>query len=167
MAYPYRSILVPIAFDDPSLIALGLAKQIAAENKATLHLLHVAERLPALGESDVTENEHSPGEEKTHAMLQNLSSELLTGAKHEIHTASASSRALPKAVVRVATEVNADVIVMKTTGRTGLSRFILGNVAEEVVRTAPCLVLTLSPEAQEKVAHLKLRGGMGAASVHG
>lgn len=167
MAYPYRSILVPIAFDDPTLVALGLAKQMATEQRATLHLLHVAEKLPAFGESDVSEDQHSPGEEKSHTMLQELSRELLTGTNHEIHTASASARALPKAVVQVATEVDADVIVMKTTARTGLSRFILGNVAEEVVRTAPCPVVTLSPQAQEKVAHLKLRGGVSTARVQG
>jgi len=58
--------------------------------------------------------------------------------------------------VQVVTEVNADLIVLNTHVRKGLSRFILGNVAEEVVRTAPCPVLTLSPAAQEKAAHLEL-----------
>lgn len=154
MAYPYRSILIPIEFDDPSLAALGFAKQIATDQGATLHLLHVAQILPAFGESDVSENEHSPGEEKARAMLMEIAKRHPT--KHEIHTASASARALAKAVVQVATEVNADVIVLNTHGRKGLSRFILGNVAEEVVRTAPCPVLTLSPAAQEKAAHLKL-----------
>jgi nucleotide-binding universal stress UspA family protein len=59
-------------------------------------------------------------------------------------------------VVRVATEVDADLIVLKTHGRKGLSHLILGSVAEEVVRTAPCPVLTLTPAAQEKAAHLSL-----------
>jgi nucleotide-binding universal stress UspA family protein len=57
-------------------------------------------------------------------------------------------------VVQVAAEVNADLIVLNTHGRRGLSRFILGNVAEEVVRTASCPVQTLNPVAQEKAAHL-------------
>jgi nucleotide-binding universal stress UspA family protein len=61
---------------------------------------------------------------------------------------------LAKAILQVVTEVNVDLIVLNTDGRKGLSRFILGNVAEEVVRTAPCPVLTLSPTAQEKAAHL-------------
>jgi len=63
-------------------------------------------------------------------------------------------RAMAKAIVRVAGEVNADLIVLKTSGRKGLSNFILGNVTEEVVRTAPCPVLTLAPAAQEKAAQL-------------
>jgi nucleotide-binding universal stress UspA family protein len=82
--------------------------------------------------------------------------------KHQIRTAAASSRALAKAVVQVATEVDADLIVLKTHGRTGLSHLILGSVAEEIVRTAPCPVLTLPPLAQEKAAHLRLQQSVDA-----
>jgi len=81
----------------------------------------------------------------------------LGGVKYKSHTASASPRALAKAVVRVATELEADLIVLKTHGRRGLSHLILGSVAEEVVRTAPCPVLTLTPAAQEKATHLRLQ----------
>jgi nucleotide-binding universal stress UspA family protein len=154
MAYPYRSILAPVDFDNHSLVALDVAKQIAMDKGATVHLLHVAQRLPAFGEPDVSENEHSPGEEKARAMLTEIAKQHLAGAKYVIHTVSSSARALAKAVVQVAAEVNADLIVLNTHGRKGLSRFILGNVAEEVVRTAPCPVQTLNPMAQEKASHL-------------
>lgn len=154
MAYPYRSILTPIEFDDSSLVAVGLARQIATDKEATVHLLHVAQRLPAFGEPDISEDRDSPEEKKARVMLSEIARQHLTGVKHEIHSASASPRALAKAVVQTATEVRADLIILSTHGRKGLSRFILGNVAEEVVRTAPCPVLTLSPAAQEKAAHL-------------
>jgi nucleotide-binding universal stress UspA family protein len=154
MAYPYRSILTPIEFDDPSLVALDLAKRIADDHDATVHLLHVAKKLPAFGESDVSEDEHSAVEEKARATLMTIAKQHLTGARYEVHTASASVRALAKAIVLVVTEVNADLVVLNTHDRKGLSRFILGNVAEEVVRTAPCPVLTLSPAAQDQAAHL-------------
>ena len=81
--------------------------------------------------------------------------------KHKIHTAAASPRALAKAVVQVA-EINADLVVLKTHGRTGLSHLLLGSVAEEIVRTAPCPVLTLSPLAQEKAEHLRLQQSVDA-----
>ena len=154
--YPYRSILTPIEFDDPSLTALDVAKQIAIDKGARLHLLHVAKILPAFGEAEISENERSPAEEKARAMLIEIAKQHLVGAQYEIHTASASARALAKAVVQVATEVKADLVVLNTHERKGLSRFILGNVAEEVVRTAPCPVLTLNPAAQEIVAQLRL-----------
>jgi universal stress protein A len=156
MEYPYRSILNPIQFDDPSLLALGLAKQIAANYGATLHLLHVTPKLRAIGEPEVSEDDHSPGEMKARLRLQEIAAQHLVGVQYQIHTAAAPERALAKAVVRVATELEADLIVLKTHGRKGLSHLILGSVAEEVVRTAPCPVLTLTPAAQEKFSHLRL-----------
>ena len=146
----YRSVLVPIQFDDASLAVLTLAKQISADKGATLHLLHVVPKLRALGEPDVGPMEHTLVDEKAQAMLQEIASQHLAGIKHEIHLAGAPPRSLAKAVVRVATEVDADLIVLKTHGRRGLSHLILGSVAEEVLWTAPCPVLTLSPKAQER-----------------
>ena len=162
MFFPYRSILIPIQFDDPSLLALGFAKRIAVLHGAALHLLHVVPKLPAIGEPEVSENEHTREEEKARATLVEISNRHLTGVKHQIRTAAASSHALANAVVQVATEVDADLIVLKTHGRTGLSHLILGSVAEEIVRTAPCPVLTLSPLAQQKAAHPRLRQSVDA-----
>lgn len=48
-------------------------------------------------------------------------------------------------IVALATALDADVIVMGTHGRTGLKRIVLGSVAEEVVRRAPCTVHVLRP----------------------
>ncbi len=50
-------------------------------------------------------------------------------------------------VLRAADELGADLIVMATHGRTGLRRLVLGNLAEIVVREAPCPVLTVRPGA--------------------
>ena len=50
------------------------------------------------------------------------------------------------AIVRQAQDLKADVIVMGTHGRSGLPYMLLGSVAEKVVRTAPCAVLTIRPE---------------------
>jgi nucleotide-binding universal stress UspA family protein len=157
MAYPFRSILSPIDLDDPSSVALALAQRMAADHDATLYLLHVATRLPGFGEPDIVEDEHSVAEERARTRLNEIANLHLKGVKHQIRTAGASTRALAKAIVQVAGEVNADLIVMKTSARKGLSNFILGNVAEEVVRTAPCPVLTLAPTAQQKAAQLGLR----------
>jgi nucleotide-binding universal stress UspA family protein len=50
-------------------------------------------------------------------------------------------------ILRVAAEAGADLIVMGTHGRTGLRHLLLGSVAEQVVRKAPCPVLTLTTPA--------------------
>jgi universal stress protein A len=156
MAYPYRSILSPIQFDDPSRVALGLAKQIAMTHGATLHLLHVVPKLPAFGESAISEGEHTTEEVKAETRLREIASSDLGGVKSVIHTCLAAPRGLARAVVQIAGEVDADLIALKTHGRTGISHFFVGSVAEEVVRTAPCAVLTLTPTAQEKAAELRL-----------
>jgi nucleotide-binding universal stress UspA family protein len=50
-------------------------------------------------------------------------------------------------IVTVAQDIGADLIVMGTHGRTALAHMLLGSVAEKVVRTAPCSVLTIRPDA--------------------
>jgi nucleotide-binding universal stress UspA family protein len=50
-------------------------------------------------------------------------------------------------IVRQAEERHADMIVIGTHGRTGLAHMLVGSVAEEVVRMAPCSVLTIRPDA--------------------
>jgi nucleotide-binding universal stress UspA family protein len=47
------------------------------------------------------------------------------------------------AILRAARDNHCDLIVMGTHGRTGLRRLLMGSVAEQVVRKAPCLVLTV------------------------
>jgi nucleotide-binding universal stress UspA family protein len=50
-------------------------------------------------------------------------------------------------VADAAVEVSADLIVIGTHGRTGIAHMLLGSVAEQVLRTAPCSVLTIRPDA--------------------
>jgi nucleotide-binding universal stress UspA family protein len=51
-------------------------------------------------------------------------------------------------ICHAAAELDADLIVMGTHGRTGLRHVILGSVAEKVVRRAPCAVLTVHPSGE-------------------
>jgi universal stress protein A len=50
-------------------------------------------------------------------------------------------------IVKVAAAEHVDLIVIATHGRTGLSHLVMGSVAERVVRTAPCPVMTIRPIA--------------------
>ncbi|MGO9267066.1 MAG: universal stress protein [Candidatus Binataceae bacterium] len=156
MAYPYRTILTPIQFDDPTYLALGYAKRLAADNGATLHLLHVVEKYPALGEPPISENDNIREEDEARKTLNEVARQYLGDVKYQIHVAAAAPRSLAKAVVQIAEQVDADLIVMKTHGRKGLAHMIMGSVAEEVVRSAPCPVLTFTTAAQLKADHLKL-----------
>jgi nucleotide-binding universal stress UspA family protein len=53
-------------------------------------------------------------------------------------------------ILATAAEAKADLIVMGTHGRTGIGRLVLGSVAEEVLRKAPCPVLTVKATAPAK-----------------
>jgi nucleotide-binding universal stress UspA family protein len=51
-------------------------------------------------------------------------------------------------IIETAEAERVDFIVMATAGRTGVSRLVMGSVAERVVRTAPCPVLTIRPQGE-------------------
>ncbi len=146
MAYPFRVILSPLQFDEHSVGAMTLAKEMAEASGATIYLLHVVPILPALGEAAITEHVDSVEEQKAHKMLEELADKYLKGIKHEriVHGAFPSETA--HAVVEVAKEIKADLIVMATHGRTGLPHFFMGSVTEGVMRGAPCPLLTVKPE---------------------
>ncbi len=111
MAYPYKSILNPIQFDDPTFLALGYAKQLATDSGATLHLLHVVEKFPALGEPKISENDNISDEDTARKQLAEIAQQHLGGVQHhlggvqhQIHVAAAAPRALAEAVIYVAKE---------------------------------------------------------------
>lgn len=52
-------------------------------------------------------------------------------------------------IIKIAEDLKADLIVMATHGRTGLRHILAGSVTEEVVRKAPCPVLTMRPREGE------------------
>ena len=54
-------------------------------------------------------------------------------------------------IVQYARKHNIDLIVLATHGRSGLAHVLMGSVAESVVRTAPCPVLTVRPEGHQFV----------------
>jgi len=51
------------------------------------------------------------------------------------------------ALLKCAREESVDLVVMSTHGRTGLSRLLMGSVAEQIVHAAPCPVLLIRPQA--------------------
>src|SRR5690606_10347077 len=63
-----------------------------------------------------------------------------------------SSTSPARAILDYAKDVNADIIIVGTHGRGGLAEFFLGSVAQKVVRSAPCPVLTVRTNEREFVA---------------
>lgn len=139
----YSKILVPTDFSDCSRVALEQAREMAGRFNAELHLLHViepwppatsvtAETYPLYHDYVVRENSRATAE------LTALASEIAgsTRVQHVIRAGNASIE-----IVKYCEEVGIDLVVIGTHGRTGLSRWFIGSVAERVARFASCPVL--------------------------
>jgi nucleotide-binding universal stress UspA family protein len=122
----FNEILFPTDFSPASEAAGRIARSMAREAGARLHVVHVVPPVtdPSFPAEGLTRAAESLGE----------------GLR--VETALLSGRAGHN-IVDYAREKRIDLIVMGTHGRTGISHAILGSVAEAVVRLAPCLVLTV------------------------
>jgi universal stress protein A len=139
----FKKILCPMELDENSLFALDCAGDLARQSGATLYLLHVP-RIPAPDmDVPVAIGPHPHWEVAAERSLKEIADKRLgDGVAYEIIV----RQGIPETVIlEVAAELEADLIVMATHGRTGLAHFILGSVAESVIREADCPVLTIKP----------------------
>ena len=160
----FTHILIPTDFSEPAQQAMRYAIEEATLHHANVTLLHV---LPAHTSTDVYFITGAPGaqpgfEPALERRLGTPTPPQPTVVLHDHHEAALTQlRDLMPAsfqgnwdadvatgppaetIVRIAHERGADLIVMGTNGRTGLSHVLLGSVAEKVVRLAPCPVLTV------------------------
>jgi nucleotide-binding universal stress UspA family protein len=138
---PPGNILVPIDLDDPAPQLIDYAIALAAKLDAGIHLLHVVP-WPLIGaEIPVALTEAAMGDimkRKQQELDQIVAAH--TG-KVPIGLAVLKSGDARTAITAMARNLGADLIVMGTHGRRGVSRLVLGSVAESVARTAPCPVL--------------------------
>ncbi|HZO82890.1 MAG TPA: universal stress protein [Candidatus Binataceae bacterium] len=149
MRYPYKTILCPIDFDENSLAALAHARRLAADMGATIHLLHALPILPMLtdrGSLPLAADEASAEAEATRR-LKDVARRRLGRTPYAIHTRVAFVSDVPRSILAVARDLDADLIVMATHGRSGLRHVFVGSVAEAVMRNAACPVLTIRPIA--------------------
>src|SRR5262245_10843824 len=144
--FAIKTILHPTDFSPRSQAAFEMACSLARERQARLVLLHVVE-VPLTVPSGVMTAPPAPLPE---------TEKDAAWTKIKAMKAPDSSIALDQRVVMgdvgtsildIAKEVRADLIVLGTHGRTGLSRLLMGSVAEKVVRNAACPVLTLKTPA--------------------
>ncbi len=142
----FTRILVPIDFSAPSDAALEYARTVATRFGASLHLLHVAEdpyRALYSAEVYVPEVEGLRDEILADATSR-LKNRLQSSDIRELNATAEAVIGTPAgAIVEYAGAHEIDLIVMGTHGRGGMSHLLMGSVAERVVRTAPCPVLTV------------------------
>jgi nucleotide-binding universal stress UspA family protein len=143
----FRKILCPIDFSEHSLAALDLALKVAQRNDSTLCLLSVAPmQAGAAGFQPVPMDPYPYPEKERRERLEKLARERIPATvRYETLVVSGDPAEL---VLNTACDLDADLIVMGTHGRKGLSRLVLGSVAERVVRESPTPVLTAHSSAR-------------------
>lgn len=150
-AFRLKQILVPVDFSECSRKALRYALPFARVFGAGISLLHVVETAYVMGEFGAVDYAAMAADLTTEAERQ-----LCMLATEEIGASAAWKIAVRPGrpateIVEAARELAADLIVIATHGRTGLQHVLLGSVAENVVRHAPCPVLTVREHEREFV----------------
>jgi len=141
-----KRVLVATDFSAGSEAALTYGRAIAKEFAASLHLLHVVENYFL---RPVAADPHRIIAAKTRAANDCLTDDdrLTLRARVAIEIADSPAKAIADYAVAEAI----DLIVMGTHGRSGMAQLLVGSVAEHVVRTAPCPVLTVRHPEREFV----------------
>ncbi|MCS6913353.1 MAG: universal stress protein [Myxococcales bacterium] len=150
---PLRTILVPIDFSEASQHALGPAVELATREHATVVLLHVLSHLPDIP-ARLSFNIHFEVPEYRQALhaaaldqLRQLDAALPQGPVRQVRVEHGDPA---DEIVRIAAEIDADLIVMSTHGRRGFGHLLYGSVTERVVRLAPCSVLCVRPKGRPR-----------------
>ena len=148
-----KNILVATDFSECSDSALAYGRALSLRFGARLHVLHTVEIVPP----DVV------GMGGFVSAVPQLQADLEKGAREQLEqfvtaedrrsfaavTVLKSGETPAHAITEYAGESEIDLIVIGTHGRRGLSHIVMGSVAERVVRTAPCPVLTVrNPERE-------------------
>jgi nucleotide-binding universal stress UspA family protein len=148
-----RTILVATDFSEQADHALEYAAELGRQLDATIHLVHSI-IVPVLGVPEMGVAYGSMMIELQTKKAQNALD--ACAARYRDRVSLAPTRLeigdAREVIDRVAVEIGADLIVMGTHGRRGVRRMLLGSVAESVVRSAPCPVLTVRPKRPAKEA---------------
>lgn len=135
----YDRILLPTDGSGPATAALEYGARVAERFDASVHVLHVAERVPGRDEAEAENRRDS----------ERSSDEVLESARDwvDVEGVPASDEVVTGDPIDVipsyAAEEGFDLIVMGTHGRTGIGRYVLGSVTEAVVRTADVPVVVV------------------------
>jgi nucleotide-binding universal stress UspA family protein len=174
-ARPPYTLVVGIDYSELSRLVLQEAVFLArGQQRSHIHLLHAAPVAnaatgllstadPSMASGPATA---SLGPEMSNNM-QRYVEQILRDLAHDGHAADSTSSIRwtthlrhtepAQALAQLASDTEADLILVGTHGHRGLARFLLGSVAEAVVRLAPCPVLVVRPRgAQSRPEEVKI-----------
>jgi len=147
--YPFKKILCPTDFSEPSLCGLKMAKELATGHDTEIILLNVHKPIPHLPKPRQTASETTFDVsgyeqvivEEAREQLRELQEQIIgTEITTQVHVHMGSA---DHEILAVAEEEQVDAICIATHGHTGLKKIVFGSVAQRVVRRAPCPVITV------------------------
>jgi universal stress protein A len=146
---PFKKIICPTDFSEPSLIAVRAAVELAEHFGAFLCLLHVVSLTPVMASPmipatfDVGSYQKAL-EEDAAAKLRKIVADLVPATLRTCQPRVKSGYP-PDEIIGLAEKEETDLIVLATHGLTGWRHILYGSVAERVVQFAPCPVLAIRP----------------------
>ena len=147
--YPYRDVLVPTDGSDCADHALELGIDVATAEAATLHLLSVIS-LTTLGAEIGDAPQTGTAVERAEELIEDAVAFAEEAGVGSTSGTVERGSSVSRAILSYIDEQEIDLVVVGTHGRTGLDRYVLGSVAEQLVRVAPVPVLTVRepPESE-------------------
>jgi nucleotide-binding universal stress UspA family protein len=140
--YPYRDVLVATDGSDGARVALGVGVDVANGTGAALHVLSVVDTA-SLGvdvradiQTDAMRESATEVVEEATTFAEEAGVESASGTVEE-------AASVHRAIRSYVEDHDVDLVVVGTHGRRGLDRYVLGSVAERLVRTSPVPVLTV------------------------
>lgn len=141
-----KEVVVATDFSEPAATALDYGRNVARALDATLHVVHVANDLATAAPVSEIPMDLTKVQAQLEAEAGSSLDALLTDddrrslkLKKVLLTSSTPARA----ILTYAADIKADLIIVGTHGRGGIAELLLGSVAQKVVRSAPCPVLTV------------------------
>jgi nucleotide-binding universal stress UspA family protein len=149
---PFGNILVATDFGEAAGLALAHGRELARRFEAVLHVMHVVDDLGArLGKvpdsSPALDTIQAEAEAAARLRLESLLTDDDRAALRA-RTVILTSPAPAVTITSYARDEHVDLIVIGTHGRGPVARFLLGSVADRVLRLAACPVLVVRPPGQ-------------------
>jgi nucleotide-binding universal stress UspA family protein len=147
VTYPYTDVLVPTDGSEGAEAAITPAVDVADTYVARIHALSVVDTA-AMGFDVRSTAILDALEESARSAVETVEERAVQGSVSSVETAI--HHGYPHRAIRSYVEDHdVDLVVMGTHGRTGLGRYLVGSVAEKVVRLSPVAVLTVRTDEDE------------------
>ncbi len=163
----FRNILLASDYSASANLAMPYAAGLARSFGTTLFAMHVREPINcALPPGTVQELELTR-EMEEHFLVDALRKDFPEVRPHVLHAEGVVWRGVTEAIRKH----EIDLVVVGTRGRVGIGKALLGSVAEEILRHAPCPVLTVGPETcheagrRGRIASILFATDFGKASL--